>query len=841
MKTRNYLWALALPAMLTACSQEEFTTENSSNGNGLNLVENPIENFSLKVEIGDGADTRVVAPDGKPKWEVDDKMGLVWITPKYWDRVWDGEISDWKDVLTVLDRPEFFANNRFTIKSEGDESVWYSDANTMEGKHFAYFPYQTEWGEGYLQTKGGQERLKVYNTAEQEDVNGDDRLKWMLNHQTMLSPTYEFLEEEGTTGFSDERRVKMYLFSNRLNIQPKFTNLINGLKVYGYELKTVPFYKTVVKPFVTEAYINANALPTSSEFGGCNWASIDDTDYALADFYEPNKEKLTDALKLTYSDGTVAAASAPKFTFLFLPLTEDAVKGYNNSEAVQNASKIVLVAHTNYGDITIENVTGRFDSNSTNEEEISLSELYYNGAHVKDINASTTYKGFVGNAGVTRGAEGGDNGNITATFDCSKIEFKLECVKNNASLNRVLRMIANYKKVLGNEYKEATITLCENVTFDNLALTELLEQKEEELGVDINITGQTWQEDGATKYSKITWTGESSIAQEIQNTNNYVEGTLTADVNTTGGLTTTYVLDGGTLNNFGTARAVTVEKGGLLNNNYGLVKTAKNYGTIYNNPATTDKPEDQPTIDQLYNYATTYNYANINNVMANENDDETAVIILKDNENLAANGTFQLGAIFSIDEVYEPETNIQYTVDDENAVLAGSCLATALNNFATDIYVEDGVNINATAAETMNGNAYGARVTFLGSTTYAISSSAQFDNAVRLGEIVLAENAKVTVENELWESGKLTNDVYALAASRTALNDGSKLTIGGGAIVATREVYVEPDAKATISTARNVENSKLYLIYETTVDATLTKSGNVNKMPEDIMAKFGWD
>lgn len=826
MERRNYLLALALPALLAACTQDELMTENANN-DGLKLVENPIENFNLKVNVAEDVQTRVTTG---AEWQVGDQMGLVWFNAYYYD---------WNDQMQQLNKPQFYANNRMTISKDGSGTgVWTSDAVIMEGQHFAYFPFQTVWGEDYLQVKGGQEILKVYNTAAQED-DVNNRLSWMMNHQTLLSPSYEFTDANGGAGISDERRIDLYLFSNRLNIKPKFINAPADLKVYSYELETynVNNKDATYDAFVTEAEILANKLPESTNFGGCNWATIDNANIKLGDFYNPTK--FTSSLEVTYAQKEgIDAATAPKFAFLLLPAD---VEDLTWAKYWDGNSVIWLTAHTNYGDITISDVTGKFSANMTTESTISLSKLYYNAENVSIKQAADTYVGFLGNAGTTRGAETGDNGNITATFDFKDIDFTLECVKNNATLNRVLRMIANYKKILGDDYKEATITLCENVTFKDLALTELLEQKEEEIGVDINITGKTWQEDGATKYSKITWTGESSIAQEIPNTNNYVEGTLTAEVNTKDGLTTTYVLDGGTLNNLGTARAVTVEKGGLLNNNYGLVKTANNYGTIYNNPATTDKLEDQPTIGKLYNYATTYNYANIESVEANENDDETAVIILKDNENLAANGTYQLGAIFSIGEVYEPETNIQYTVDDESAVLAGSCLATALNNYATDIYVEDGVNINATAAGTMNGNEYGARVTFLGKTTYTISSSAQFDNAVRLGEIVLAENAKVTVENELWNSGRLTIDVYALAASRTALNDGSKLTIGGGAIVATREVYVEPNAEATISTEKNVENSKLYFIYETTLDATLTKSGNVNYMPEDIKAKFGWD
>ena len=56
MERRNYLLALALPALLAACTQDELMTENANN-DGLKLVENPIENFNLKVNVAEDVQT----------------------------------------------------------------------------------------------------------------------------------------------------------------------------------------------------------------------------------------------------------------------------------------------------------------------------------------------------------------------------------------------------------------------------------------------------------------------------------------------------------------------------------------------------------------------------------------------------------------------------------------------------------------------------------------------------------------------------------------------------------------------------------------------------------------
>lgn len=833
---RKYLIALTLPALLAACTQEEIGQEAVGNDR-LNLVENPIENFSLEVNVGDEAETRLTTDS---KWEVGDKMGLVWFNPYY--------ISG--GVKKQLNVPEFYANNQFTINNNNGAAQWTSDAVIMEGTHFAYFPFQTVWGDEYLQVKGGQEMLKVYNATEQkDDVN--NRLDWMMNHQTMLSPQYEFTADNHAAGISDNRGISLYLFSNRLNIKPVFENGPSDLVVYSYTLQTKDG-SDLAKPFVTEAQIKANALPTSDVFGGCNWATVNKNGVVLSKIYEPTK--YANALQVTYKDA-VNSSEAPKFAFLLLPALDKGQWSGVWADA-KEASKLELVALTNYGTITVTEVSGKFDANTTTESTISLSKLYYNAEESSSAANADVQVGFINNAGTTRGASTGVNGDITATFDFTNIEFTLPCVNNNQKYDLALEMIKNYNEKVGE--KNFTITLCEQPEFTDLAFTKGIEEVEEELGVNIDVK--------AGKNTEIKWYGtKNSIEQHISNVKHLItEGaTLTSTVapNTAGkGLNATTVLNGGTLKNYWAAESVTVEKGGKAYNydtknaEYtGSINKVVNYGTVYNMASYTTAKEDQPVIGDLYNYGLVNNYAEIETVQDNNNATtegvNSAKIVLLDNTNKFNGAT--IGAMFSIldadsyDTVFDQmgwlENNIEYTVDDANSVIAGRHLAIALNNYATNVLVKDGVNIDATAGVALNGNEYKARITFEGKTAFTFSSAAQFDNEFMIGEIILAKGATVTFKNQLVENGgqPSENDYYGLVAYRTALNDGASFTLNNGVQYITRTLYVEP--KATVKITTGELYSKILYRYFTQEGATVTSNGNINLMPDFIKEHFGWE
>ena len=822
MKRINYLFALALPALMAACTQEELVTSDAGN-NGLNLVENPIENFSLKADIEDGIGTRMVGND----FEVGDQMGLVWFNPWY------------NEGKGHLNGKEFYSNNRMTIsKDEGGDGVWTSDAVIMEGTHFAYLPFQTIWenqDEYPLQVKGGKEALQLYNETDQRD-DASKRLYWTYNHATYLSPAYEFTADNGGAGISENRRIEMKIFSNRLSVKPVFENAPADLTVYSYELTAPTVYGRTIKPFVTHAEILANKLPNSKDFGGCNWAALNTTT-KLTDFYTP--VKYAQSLEVTYAD-EVKASEAPKFMFLMLPATSTTLS-YSGDQI--RASVIKMIAHTNYGDITISNVSGLFNENTLEESEISLSKLYYNGENISERQPTNKYVGFIDVAGTTRGLTDGVNGDITATFDFNNIEFKLPEVCSNATLERALNMIKRYQNKLGDACPESfTLQLCGQPVFTDLDFTGTLNDFMEETGLEISVTGKnTWSEEDGTihQLSEITWEGKSKLDQVIPYTENFVADGATLTTNSEKNIVKITVLDGGKLTNNGLVSTVTVDEGGSATNN-GTIKTVINYGTVTNAMAATAAEEDQPTISSLSNYNRVINYATLSSVKRNMKKDGTAATItLRDNTNKVGLGT--LGSIFKVDASYAENKkvlgNIVYDLDSTTDADAGTDLANALNNYATQITVDAAVTKIAAPESKVFQNANStykndfdrAQIIFEGNTEYSIDNNTATGSLLALGEIVLKDGVTLTVSNAYYTGNNsgATVSAYALVAD--------ELTMGNNAVVDVKEITtvvaaalnIADGVTATVKTVKGKEMLSEFYYGTQFGDGDLTTSGNI--------------
>lgn len=838
MKRINYLFTLALPALMAACTQEELVTSDAGN-NGMNLVENPIENFSLKVNIEDEVGTRMVGN----KFEVGDQMGLVWFNASY---NWGGKVTE------QTNNPNYYANNRMTIsQNANDEGVWTSDAVIMEGTHFAYLPFQTVWEnqEVYpLQVKGGKEALQVYNETDQKD-DASKRLYWAYNHATYLSPAYEFTAEDGTAGISDERRIDMRIFSNRLSFTPVFENAPADLTVYSYELTEAGNFNTHVTPFVTHAEILAHMLPKSSDFYGCDWATLN-TPTKLGDFYKP--VKFAESLTMTYAN-EVKASEAPQFMFLLLPATAKSIIKYTQAE--QNASKLQLIAHTNYGDITIENVKGKFDANSTKESEISLSQLYYNGENISKVKEANTYVGFVDVAGTTRGAKTGVNGAITATFDFNGITFTLPEVCSNATLERALDMIKRYQNKLGDACPPSfELALCNQPVFTDLDFTGTLNAFMEETGLEIKVTGKnTWSDEQGKihQFSEITWEGKSKLDQVIPYTENFVADGATLTTNSEKNIVKITVLDGGKLTNNGLVSTVTVDEGGSATNN-GTIKTVINYGTVTNAMAATAAAEDQPTIGKLNNYNRVTNYATLTSVVRNTKEDGTAATIeLRDNTRTGALGT--LGSIFKVDASAAENGKlglgiIKYDLDSDTPADAGTDLAHALNNYATQITVDAAVTkIEAPeSAVFQNANCKRkndfdrAQITFEGSTEYSINNRTAEGSLLALGEVVLNEGITLTVSNAYYTGNNsgATVSAYALVTDVLTMGNASTVEVKEITSVVANEVGIGDGVSATLKTQGKDKLSTL--AYGTDFgNGSLTTSGDVvTGVPADVKKYF---
>ena len=841
MKRINYLFALALPALMAACTQEELVTSDAGN-NGLKLVENPIENFSLKVDIEDGIGTRMVGND----FEVGDQMGLVWFNASY--QAWDGTVTP------ETDNPNYYANNRMTIsKDAAGDGVWTSDAVIMEGTHFAYLPFQTKWEnqEKYpLQVKGGKEALQVYNETDQKD-DVSNRLYWANNHATYLSPAYEFTADNDGAGISEERRIGMKIFSNRLSIKPEFKNIPAGMVLYGYELRAAEFYGRTYSPFVTHAEILAHKLPKSEEFGGCNWATLNTTpNTKLSDFYKPIKH--ASSLSVTYAN-QIDPAQAPKFMFLLLPALKSTFPNYWNND-VYKASEIELVAHTNYGDIVIKDVTGQFDANMMTEKEISLSELYYNGVKVNEAEDATSFVGFVNIAGTTRG-DAEKDGNIVATFDCNDIEFKLPEVCSNETLERALDMIKSYQAIKGDDCQPSfALQLCHQPVFTDLDFTGTLNDFMEETGLTITVQGYNdWSDENGTPHAntEITWEGKSKLDQVIPYTENFVADGATLTTNSEESISKITVLDGGKLANKGLVNTVNVEEGGSATND-GTINWVANYGKVTNNQAVSAAAEDQPTIKNLWNYNSVVNYATLDNVESNVKADGTAATIeLRDNTKKVGLGT--LGSIFVVKAKNAEDEDklgiIKYDLDSATAADAGTDLAHALNNYATQITVDAAVTeIEAPeSAAFQNANSRykndfdRAQITFEGNTEYSIDNKTATGSELALGEIVLKDGVTLTVSNAYYTGNNsgATDSAYALVADDLTMGNNATVDVKEITTVVAKALNIADGVTATVKTVAGVEMLSAFYYGTKFGDGTLTTSGNINtNIPTDCNKYF---
>lgn len=132
MKTKHILTALALPALLAACNNDEFESMNFEQAQS----ERPLlsEDFVLKMGF-EGADTRyAVEGDGSLdfKFTDDDQLGAAIIDVYDYNQ----PIEDWEVIYSLA------GNNPFTYNANADE--WKSATRLGIGHYLYVYPYSPE-------------------------------------------------------------------------------------------------------------------------------------------------------------------------------------------------------------------------------------------------------------------------------------------------------------------------------------------------------------------------------------------------------------------------------------------------------------------------------------------------------------------------------------------------------------------------------------------------------------------------------------------------------------------------------------------------------------------------
>lgn len=124
---KKILFALAMPAILAACSNEEIVDVQSSEMK--EVVGAELVSKGMTINFGDGAESRMTA---QGKFDNSDKLGLGWV-------VTNG--AGTTQVENVEPNNEALYANHLFVKNGEADNAFTTYSNVYTGWHFAYYPY----------------------------------------------------------------------------------------------------------------------------------------------------------------------------------------------------------------------------------------------------------------------------------------------------------------------------------------------------------------------------------------------------------------------------------------------------------------------------------------------------------------------------------------------------------------------------------------------------------------------------------------------------------------------------------------------------------------------------
>lgn len=839
MKTKNLLYAMALPVLFGACAQDEF--ENVAQSTSNPLATEGVNIGPVAISVGEKPQTRLGQNTPGGAWNVwngDDIIGAVQYsyykkgsdTPEYVSSAWGSMMQQ----------------HPMTLE---DGSLFRGHTDFFEGDYFVYYPLQTKWiGDENIQTNYG-EFLQVYSPTIQED-NVDEHNKWVSENALQLSGTRAIKGDDA--GLNKGVNFTLKQFSNYLsfvnkngNGAPEIKNRPSDLVVYSYELRTFShneaadyglsadeYGSAVVKPFATMAEINGEKMPKDDSFLYENGWSCGDITAKIkkGDFY--NAKEFTNKIELEVKSNSgdyVTEQNARSFTFTLLPVAEiDMVAGQIGTDVQiqdRDQGRIYLVAYTNYG-VILQDVVYVSDDKlgqgvNGYDQETTLSEIYWGD----ELYASSKFEGLMNVAG--------RNIICAVEFDFLNVVHNYPGeVCNNQSLNEAITWINNLKEKLGDSYTQQTLQLCENPTFKNLDIPAYLEKKVAD-GVEVKFR----QADGG---SAVTFLGDCTLADNtlldswVGNNTKYIvgndkaPGTLTVPAGSDIARTI-YVAEKGELHNNGTIAAVQVySNNGNYNNGTIKQATVHEGGRLANGGADLENGR-QTVIEELNNEGYVSNYATIKKVASN-----SGIIVL---EKTNSNGNqFAIGNVEDYDNMtgsieYTVNANEALTDDNMRHTESGVDMMKALDNKATRVTINaDVVDVRDYADKHIYANSelVIAQNSMLALNGYVPSN---IDAMLKVSKVTVNEGVKLTVYNWNAEMSDYNGTYYAISAKEFSLNSNSTLYVKDKTIVRAWTLDFNGGDNITIS-GDNKETSRIYSKNFNLSGVTVENNVTINKIAE---------
>lgn len=317
MKTKHILTAIALPALLAACSQDAELSEALNQKDYSNI---PTVDVDFNATIG--AETRMATKFG---WEVGDKIGLAWLG--------DGTtITANTNGLAYQNHPLFC--------TDAAKAAFKTETMLYIGGYFAYMPYNP----GTMTV----ENIEFTTEGQTLSTNANDLAKkaiYISPKKVKLSNAASIPAGEEPAGMGNNIQLNLSRLSNAATLDLTFKNAaaLADLKVMGVSID------------VTATSGGASVLPVSFKYKPqdnaslADWSSLDAG--AVRDFLSTSGSlsvaATVGAISVTSETGIALPASGKLKTYaLILPATEDIASGHD----------LTITIITNYGDIEAGNV-----------------------------------------------------------------------------------------------------------------------------------------------------------------------------------------------------------------------------------------------------------------------------------------------------------------------------------------------------------------------------------------------------------------------------------------------------------------------------------------------------
>lgn len=137
MRTKHFLFTLAIGALATACSQDEFNAQPSNTTDAKLSIRPEVGNV---IAIADDPITRLTTQDGdaaRPTFAENDKLGAAIIDVPAYNKPYD---PSEKAIGKYYIVESYGCNNAFITTDGG--TTWKSDQPMVEGNYLFYAPYQ---------------------------------------------------------------------------------------------------------------------------------------------------------------------------------------------------------------------------------------------------------------------------------------------------------------------------------------------------------------------------------------------------------------------------------------------------------------------------------------------------------------------------------------------------------------------------------------------------------------------------------------------------------------------------------------------------------------------------